>query len=121
MKRRIIGGILTLIITGGVLLYAEINKPQKTEVIGVVTGKKLEEATTQSVKKKTKYDGEKAYKTKKNKAKYYVDIVYEDLKVKTDDKALYNMVEVGEEVKVMLNEYYDKKGNFLRKNITYED
>ena len=123
MKRRIVGAILTVLIFGGVLLYNEINKPKKTEVIGIVTGKKLEEATTERVKtkNKTKTNDKQSYKTKKNYAKYYVDIVYEDLKVKTDDKALYNKAEIGDEVTVILNEYFDKKGNFLRKSITYED
>lgn len=92
-----------------------------TEVNGIIVEKEYEEATTEKVKKKKKNSsGKYVYETKKIPESYEVDIVYDGLEVEVDSKGLYNEVEVGYEITVMLNEYYNKKGKLVNRDIRYQ-
>lgn len=96
-----------LLIKGEQIDKANLAKGCTTEVEGIVTSLSYEEAQTIPVLNYDTESKQPQWQERVEPAKYYVTISYGDITEVFDDQTLYNTVEVGDHIQMVLRTSYN--------------
>ncbi len=114
MKRRGLLG-LSALVAGVVLLSGCADRYETTRVQATVIDKDYDAATTKITT--TRKDGKTVRKTKRIPAEYDVTLSYQGVQTEIDSKSLYNRVQEGSLVEVVLKKGYTDEGELVSQSI----